>query len=304
MSSTIKALLLFTVSVQCMEHKARQWQKKEAINFFDQFFRLPQELQEKIWYMVSDYRSSIGLCIAKHSAKSLAGTHVLPDHENLIVGPNKNNIVVSCSALYVKRNHSWITKKKLPCNDFVYCIDQHEDRWIQAVKNQLKIFDYDARKTITQSGTITLKNPIAMALFVAKNKILSFSESGLEDHELLPDKLVSSKQLVAHRLFEECIRQKKAYAKVHMVKDMGYCKAHNIARLSCYTSHGFNTFFVDLSNNHIFLTCKGWVTFLGEEYKTAYNPSSLEKPVFSISFHTVAESLQNAKKVFFEYQNQ
>ncbi len=103
MSSLIKALLFFTVSVHCMEHKAVQWHKKEAINFFDRFFRLPQEFTRKFgaWLLIN--RSSIGLCIGKHPTISLPGTHVLPVPESLIVGPNKNNVVVSPGALHVKK---------------------------------------------------------------------------------------------------------------------------------------------------------------------------------------------------------
>lgn len=303
MSSVIKAMLFFVISAHCMEHKTAQWHKKEAINFFDQFFRLPQELQEKTWRMVANYRSSIGLCMAKNPAKSLAGTDVLPVQESLIVGPNKNNVVVSSSAVYVKKNHIWTTKK-LPCNDFVYCMDQNENRWIQAEKKQLKIFDYDGRKTITQSGTITLNNPIAMALFVAKNKILSFSDDGLEEHLLLADGAVSSKSLIKQELFDERIGKKTGYAKVHLVKDMGYCKEHNITRLSCYTSEGFKTFLVDLKRTQLFSIHNGWVTFFNEDSGTAYIPSSIEQPAYSLLFLTIAESLLVAKKAFDDYKAQ
>jgi hypothetical protein len=285
-----------------MEHKAVQWHKKEAINFFDRFFRLPQELQEKIWRMVANYRSSIGLCIGKHPTISLPGTHVLPVPESLIVGPNKNNVVVSPGALHVKKNHTWVTQK-LPCTDCVYCMDQDENRWIQAANNQLKIFDYDGCKTIAQLGAITLNKPLAMALFVAKNKILSFSDDGLEEHVLLTNGVVSSKPLIKRELFDAQIGKKSGYGKVHLVKDMGYCKSRHITRLSCYTSNGFKTFLVDLNRNRLFSIHNGWVTFFNEDSRTAYLPSSIEQPAYSLSFQTIAESLVDVKKSFEEYKH-
>ncbi|MFZ5954202.1 MAG: hypothetical protein ACOYT8_03860 [Candidatus Dependentiae bacterium] len=311
--SKIILILLLGIKLQSMEHKNGQWNRGEAISFFEKFFQLPQELQEKIWcYADDNYRSDVRLCIKKITNLSQQD-EMLTDsqkenvkQENLIVGPNKNGIIVSSSRLYdfqnLKTNQY---DSALPCGYFVYAIDFAQNRWIQAREKDMRIFEYDRDKgTINPQHIIVLKENIAAALFKAKNMVITYSKSGIEEHLLKKDKSVTSRVLIANAVIENSLKRNAKSGQIHLVTDMTYCQNYpSFVKLCCCTSWGWKTLLFDLKSTQLLSIFRGYVKFINEPQCSSYNPHHQLKPNFLLSVQTIAECLQQAKENFEQYKN-
>lgn len=309
--SKIILILLLGIKLQSMEHKNGQWNRGEAISFFEKFFQLPQELQEKIWCCADDnYRSDVRLCIKKITNLS-EQNELLTDsqkenvkQEILIVGPNKNGIVVSSSRLYDLQNLKTNQyDSALPGGYFVYTIDPVQNRWIQAREKDMRIFEYDRDKgTINLQLVIILKEDLAAAIFLGKDKVITYSKNGIEEYLL--KKNPKNRVLIVNTIIENSLKKNAPTSQISLVKDMAYCCNNNsFVRLCCYTSCGWKTLLFDLKSAQLLSVFRGYVKFVNEPQCSSYNPSSSEKPDFLVSMQTIAECLQQAKENFEQYKN-